>query len=353
MTLTRHVVRSDLLAGVLAVALVIAGYALAIVASGAPQAYDADDYLAEASSFVDGSPLLIWAHNYAYPAFLALVKIAGLGDRLGVALVQTSLLYAAALAAAISISRSTHASVSVAMIPLAAVALVPASAWSGYTLSEGLAAPVLLLVFGLTILVTFRVLDLLSGTNRTTLILVMLLGLFAGLAWMTRPALLWIPAATGLIVVGLSAYVAWRGDRWSLITPVVFVIALVLAVLPQLGLGDPFKLDLARGQAGGGALYFRYATSLSDCGPFASLFFSPLAYSLVEPEAAGALTPDNLQWRLTAMVAHVVSGWDARPSPTYMERFADRRWLVVSAFSGFAIMAGLTAAAILLRRSGR
>ena len=157
MASTLHVPSIERLAGALAVVLVVAGYALAVAASNAPQCCDASAYQDEARSIVSGDPQLLAGHNYAYGAFLALLQVVGLGERLGVTLAQTTLLYAAALATAVSISRSTHASVSVAMVPLAAVALVPASAWSGYTLSEGLAAPVLLLVFGLVIGITFRV----------------------------------------------------------------------------------------------------------------------------------------------------------------------------------------------------
>ena len=151
MASTLHGSKVQWLAGALAVVLVAAGYALAVAASSAPQCCDAIAYQEEARTIVGGEPQLLWVHNYAYAAFLALLHVVGLAERLGVALAQTTLLYAAVLATAVSISRSTHASVSVAMVPLAAVALVPASAWSGYTLSEGLAAPVLLLVFGLVI----------------------------------------------------------------------------------------------------------------------------------------------------------------------------------------------------------
>ena len=174
------------MAGAFVVLLVVAGYVLAVTTSNAPQCCDAISYQDEARSMVGGAPLLNWAHNYAYASFLALLQIVGLGDRLGVTLVQTTLLYAAVLATSVSISKSTHASVSVAMVPLAAVALVPASAWSGYTLSEGLAAPVILLVLGLVIIVTYRVMRAPASTDRVTWALVLALGLLSGMAWMIR-----------------------------------------------------------------------------------------------------------------------------------------------------------------------
>ena len=150
------------------------------------------------------------------------------------------------------------------------------------------------------------------------------LGLLSGMAWMVRPGLLWIPLATGMIVLGLGTVAAWRSDRRALLFPVVFAVALGLAAVPQLSMGEPFKFGLARLQAGLGDLYFRYATDVTGCGPVA-LYFSPLADEAMAPEAAGGLAPDSVQWQITVAIAHVVSGWDARPSPTYIESFADRR----------------------------
>ena len=51
-----QLLRSDRLTGALAVALTIAGFALAIAVSSAPQAYDADTYLEEATNLVVGAP---------------------------------------------------------------------------------------------------------------------------------------------------------------------------------------------------------------------------------------------------------------------------------------------------------
>ena len=119
-------------------------------------------------------------------------------------------------------------------------------------------------------------------------------------------------------MLGLGAYGAWRHNRRSLLFPVAFAVAVGVATVPQIPLSDPFKFELARLQAGLGDLYFRYATDVTGCGP-APLSFSPLADEAIAPEAAGKLAPKNALWRITAAVAHVVSGWDARPSPTYMD----------------------------------
>ena len=332
------------LSSAIVVILVLAGYALAMVASGAPQCCDAMAYQDEARSIVAGAPQILWVHNYAYAAFLALLQVVGLGDRVGLMFVQTTLLYVAVFAAALAISRSTHASIPVAMLPLAAVALVPASAWSGYTLSEGLAAPVLLLVFGLVVSVTFRVMSAGWQLDRTTTALAFALGLLSGVAWMVRPALVWIPVVTGMIVIGLCVSVAWRRNLRALAIPFVMAAATLVAMAPQLTLSDPLKLDLARGQAGGGSVNFRYATDVTSCGS-PMLVFSPLTEEGVDLSTAVTLAPDNTQWRVTAAVAHVISGRDARPSPTYIDSYADRKWLVLSASSGFAVMGFVTAAA--------
>jgi hypothetical protein len=343
--------RGSFLASAIVAILVLVGYALAIAASSAPQCCDAMAYQDEARSIVAGTPQLLWVHNYGYAAFLALLQVAGLGDRVGVMIAQTTLLYVAVFATALAISRSTHASVPVAMVPLAAVALVPASAWSGYTLSEGLAAPVLMLVFGLTILATFRLLSAGWQLDRSSIGLAFALGFLGGMAWMIRPALVWIPMVTGIIVIGLSVSAARRRSLSALAIPAVMAAATLMVVAPQLALSDPFKLDLARGQAGGGGVNFRYATDVTSCGP-PMLVFSPLTEEGVDLPTALTLAPDDIEWRLTAAVAHVVSGWDARPSPTYIDSYADRKWLVLSAASGFAIMGCVTAIAILWRRRG-
>ena len=126
--------------------------------------------------------------------------------------------------------------------------------------------------------------------------------------------------------------------------------AVGLAAAPHVSLGDPFKIDLARAQAGWAELYYRYTTDLSGCGPL-PLHFSPLADGYVDPVAASNLAaPDDVGWRTTTAIAHVVTGWDARPSPTYLISYSDRRWVIPGAVSGFAIVGALAAGAIVWRR---
>ncbi len=339
----------EYLARAVVAVLVVAGFVLAATTSSAPQCCDAVAYQLEADSIVRGDPDILYVHNYAYAAFLALLQIVGLGGRLEIALVQTALLYLSVLAAAVSISRSTHASVAVAMVPLAAVALIPAAAWNGYTMSEGLAVPVLFVVLALVVAVAFRTMRASTSSDRVTWVLVAALGLASGLAWMARPALAWIPVVAGLLVLGLGAIVAWRSRRLALLFPVVFAAAVGLVALPQLVVGELFQFENARDQQDRGQLYFRYGTDVTGCGS-EPLFFSPLEQSYVGPDDALEIAPDNAQWRLTVAVNHIITGWDARPSPTYMDAYADRKWLVVTAFSGFALAAAVTAMAILWRR---
>jgi hypothetical protein len=141
------------------------GVVLGVQATGSPQAYDADDYAREALQMASGDgSWLAFAHNYLYPAFLALLHALGLwssGDsagRLAVGLVQLTLLYSASLVLMAVLSRCLHMRrVSVAVV-VAAMAIVPAAAASGYWVSEAVAIPVLLMVIALWVLTCYRVL---------------------------------------------------------------------------------------------------------------------------------------------------------------------------------------------------
>jgi len=170
------------------------------------------------------------------------------------------------------------------------------------------------------------------------------------LAWMVRPGLIWVPVAMGLILVVLCVYLAWQGHRHALLLPVGFVGAVMLVALPQFQYGDPLKADLAELQRSHAPLVYRYATALTEAGP-AGLVFSPVPQGEQwDPAITARRASASRAWRLTAIVAHVVSGWDARPSPSYVYADTGNRWLIVSAFSGFLIVGVLCAALMVWRR---
>jgi hypothetical protein len=176
------------------------------------------------------------------------------------------------------------------------------------------------------------------------------LGLVAGFAWMVRPAFVWIPATIGYLTLGASIPLGWRGSRRALLLPLAFVGGLLLAVLPQSSLGgDPIKLELARAQSGWSQVVWRYGTNLSDCGPVA-LVFSPLTDDREDTFSDKLTIPTTVPWRLATLTAHVVSGWDARPSPTYITDLRNGPWLLVTGVSGFFIL-GPALAAVALWRS--
>jgi hypothetical protein len=330
-------------AWVASIALVALGVFLGIAAAGSPQCCDADAYWDEAYWSTTGGWSSGWlgpVHNYGYPVFIALLRDIRPVARLGVAIAQLALLYVAAIALALSLARSTRSSFPTAMAWVSAIALLPAAAWSGYYLSEALAAPVLLLMLALGIAAC---LGPTSGAFRLGAIAA--LGLVSGFAWMVRPALIWVPAVLGSLVLGACLIVGWRGSRRALLLPLAFAGGLFLAVLPQWTLGgNILKTDLARQQSGTSDVVWRYGTNLSDCGPM-PLVFSPLTDDVGEVLSGTLAVPDTISWRMTAVAAHLISGWDALPSPTYITSLRDGRWGLVTGLSGFFILGPVLAAA--------
>ena len=335
------------LVGAVAILLIGVGFALALEASDSPQCCDANAYAAAAQSFVDGTPELLSVHNYGYPAFLAILDVVGLDTPHRIAFAQTSLLYLTALLVAYVIARYTSSSFGIAAVWLVAVALLPAAAWSGLIFSESLAVPVLLLVLALGLATVFE--SLRKGTN---LGVALGLGVCSSFAWMVRPGLVWVPAAMGLVVVVLGAHLMWRGVRRSWLIPIAFGAAAILTVVPQLQLGDPLKSDLAAYQSTAGLQVFRYATEMTGDGPI-GMVFSPLPAGAELDPAIAERTSTSRVWRVTAMVSHLVTGWDARPSPNYVYARTGNRWIVVTATSGFFIAGVLAVAWLVWERRRR
>src|SRR5207253_687355 len=108
-------------------------------------------------------------------------------------------------------------------------------------------------------------------------------------------------------------------------------------------------LSLARLQRGVAPAIFRYATNLSGCGDPA-MVFSLLTSDLSRVVDGTIQAPQSIVWRFRAVAAHVVSGWDARPSPTYVTVLSNWPWLVVTLLSGFVMLAPFKLAANERRR---
>jgi hypothetical protein len=216
------------------------------------------------------------------------------------------------------------------------VALLPAAAWSGYWLTEAIMAPVTLVLIGCWLL--FAV--------RPTPLLAIAVGALSGLAWMSRAAFVWVPpvAAAGIAVALLREPSKLR--RVSSVA--LFVVGVVCAVLPQ-WLKDPsvdgvVHLSNASYNSRKAPAILRAATNLSGCGNLA-MVFSPLTSQLDSIDAGTVRAPESINWRATVGVAHIVSGWDARPSPTYGTRLSQWPWLLVTLVSGLVILAPFKLAA--------
>jgi hypothetical protein len=349
---------------------IVLGVALGLMATGSRQAFDTHTYAGQALelAFGNGSWLTSGAHNYLYPGFLAVLHALGLwnagddlavggGGRLAVGVAQVALLYLAVFTLMAILSRCLRIRFVTVGIVVCGIAILPAAAWSGYWLSESVAAPMLLLVIALWVLTCYRV--FLRPDAMSTITIVFILGLASGSAWMTRPALIWVPAVVGflagmVILASMLLLRTWRRDLGKSPPSVLramslvgaFLVGAVLALVPQLAFDNSvdhlLRLKLAGGQAQLSSNIWRYATNLSSCGP-AGLVFSPLppgTAPLAHGHNAAAGSP---MWGLTAMAAHLVSGWDPLPSPTYATSLTMMPWVLVTMVSGFVCAAPLFA----------
>ena len=366
--------RTALLWSLLAIE-IVAGVFLGLQSTNQPQEFDPRAYAAEALSVSagDGSWLGASMHNYLYPAFLSLLHSLGLwssfdpapnAGRFAVSVVQIALLYMAALFLTLVLSRCLRMRFVTAGVVVCAIAIIPAAAWSGFWLSESLAVPVLLVIIALWVWTCYRL--LLRPGSVSTMAIICALGLASGSAWMARPALIWVPVGiallTGLLIVASTLLLRMRNRDLGLPLPsysraivlfAVLLIGVALSLVPQLALdgniSHAFKLDLAGGQVQGSLIEWRYATNLTGytthlpgCGP-AGVVFSPLT-SDVGPMLTGQVRiPDSPLWTMSAMVAHLVSGWDPLPSPTYMSSWSVFPWILVTLVSGFVFAGPLLA----------
>jgi hypothetical protein len=312
---------------------ICAGIALALAASSAPQCCDSTGYHEEGKALLAGGWTGGWLydkHSYLYGAFHGLMIAAGAGGRVPVAIVQVALLYASVGFLTWSITRMFRTRFVPTLAGLSLVALLPAAAWSGYWLTEAIAAPLILALISSWLLFAMR-----PGPLGAFAV-----GIFSTMTWMSRPAFLWLPplAAIGVLV-------ALRREplqRRRLSSVAVFLIAFAAVGLPQWRITpsvDRFlHLWIGRFGVWKAPAVFRYATNLSGCGAPA-MVFSPLTSELEPIENGTVRAPRSISWSMTAGVAHIVSGWDARPSPTYATVLSQWPWLAVTLLSGFVILA--------------
>jgi len=357
------------------VAEISVGVFLGIQSTGRPQEFDPRTYAAEALavSSGNGSWLATSAHNYLYPTFLSLLHSVGfwnafnpapIDGRFEVGAIQIALLYAAAIFLTAVLSRCLRVRFVAAGVVVCAIAIIPAAAWSGYWLSEAVAAPMILVIIALWVWTCYRL--FLRPGSVSTMAIIFALGLASGSAWMARPALIWVPVGiallTGLLIAASTLLLRVRNRDlglplpsypWAIVLFAVLLIGVALSVVPQLALdgniSHALKLDLAGGQAQWSSIVWRYSTNVTGyltnqpvCGP-AGVVFSPLT-SDVAPVLNGTIRiPGSPLWTMSTTVAHLVSGWDPLPSPTFMYSWTVFPWILVTLVSGFVVAGPLLA----------
>jgi hypothetical protein len=341
----RNVKASNIGAAVLSALFVCAGVGLALHAASAPQCCDAEGYHLEgqalAASGWSGDWLATWKHNYLYPGLHGAMIAAGAGDRLSIVIVQLALLYGSVVFLALAVARAFQRRFAPTLAGLSLVALLPAAAWSGYWLTEAITTPVTLVLIGCWLMFATRPRPLLATV----------IGMLSGLAWMSRAAFVWVPpfAATGIV----AALRQEPSQRRRLSSAALFLIGVVAVVLPQWlkasNVDGLLHLSNAQYNSRKAPAIFRAATDMSGCGEQA-MVFSPLTSQLGPIDSGTVQAPRSISWTVTVTVAHIVSGWDARPSPTYATKLSQWPWVAVTLLSGFVFLAPLKLAADERRR---
>lgn len=315
-----------------------------------PQCCDADLYLSEAtnikgSGFLpqSGTPWLSSFHNYMYPSFLFLARSIGLTSRTSISTLQFALIFAAC----VFISIRLYKALGLSAIQLTSITLLaaffPILAFSGYLLTESLASAFLILWFGLWLELALK-----KFSNFQHYLLVFITSLVSGIIWMTRPSLMWVPLANIICVFAWELKV-----RTSIPSRIMHAIgsalvtlsAVVIVALPQYLitrnsrsiLNGVLHLDDWATNRAFESSVLRYVTNMSGCGPL-QLIFSP--YGQTSEALAPAHYNSSPIYRLIGFVARWCSGWDAVPSPlTYVDHLSIFPWILLSALSGFLIVA--------------
>lgn len=315
-----------------------------------PQCCDADLYLSEASNIKatgflpqSSTSWLSSFHNYMYPSFLLLAKSIGLTSRTSISMLQFALIFAAC----ILISIRLYKVLGLSAIQLTSITLVaaffPILAFSGYLLTESLASAFLILWVGLWLELSLK-----KFSKLRRYILIFTTSFVAGIIWMTRPSLMWVPLANiiCIVVLELARHNSIRSRIGHAAGSIFATLsALVLVALPQYLitrdsrpiLNGVFHLDDWATSRTFESSVFRYVTNISGCGPV-QLIFSPYG------QDAEALSPAHYNsspiYRLIGFLARWCSGWDAVPSPlTYVYHLSIFPWIMLSATSGFLIVA--------------
>jgi hypothetical protein len=314
-----------------------------------PQCCDAYLYLQEASnlnrtgfipSIGEESWLSIY-HNYLYPLFLFFLDFVNIDSRILIGLVQFSLIIFANFFTSYRLNTVIGFPIRAIFSLLLIGNTLAVYSYSGFFLTEAIASALITFWFGLLIELLIRLFR-----GGPSILLFVGITFVSGAAWMTRPALIWVPIAT----LGISIFASLVVNRLSLIwlkltfnQIFLWILVTVIVAMPQWlvsmnnrGLSSGvFKLGEWRWHETFVKSSYRYLTNLSGCGPVAFVF-SPYTQTFEEmwpPKFHGGPI-----FSFNDFVATFVSGWDAVPSPlAYVNQLSIFPWVLLTMTSGFLI----------------
>jgi len=313
------------------------------------QCCDADSYIQESIDiskvgFIPGIGESSWLsinHNYLYSIFIHSLNAIGLSTRFEIGIVQLTLILFANLAVSYRFSKVFVFEWNRAFSILLIGNLLAVYSYSGFTLTEALATVFITAWIAL-------IFEFLAETFRGnySFKLFVVLNFSAGAAWMTRPALIWIPMVTVAIgvssqLVALKPYLQKFLSAFRLLITSISVLSIV--ALPQLLItknnqgfvSGVFKLGVWQWHHVLEVTSYRYITNLSGCGPVA-LIFSP--YTQTFEGVWPAKFHSALNYSILDFISSFVSGWDAVPSPlVYINHLSIFPWILLTLVSGFLI----------------
>jgi hypothetical protein len=314
-----------------------------------PQCCDADSYISEANGIskigfipdVGEDSWLSMYHNYLYPSFLHFLNFLGITTRWQIGFTQFTAILLANFFVSYRLKRAIGIPIKFGFSFILAGNLLAVYAYSGFFLTEAIAAVFITMWSGLMLEMLIR-----RNRSESTKILFVLVSFLAGAAWMTRPALIWVPIATLLIsmfdlsigygsVLDKLKTILFQVSSWFIII-VCFATPQWLVSMNNRGLASGvFKLGEWEWHQTFEATAYRYLTNVSDCGPIA-LVFSPFTQTY-----EGMWPPkyrDTFIFKFNDLIATFVSGWDAVPSPlAYVNELSVFPWIFLTMVSGFLI----------------
>jgi hypothetical protein len=319
---------------------------------------DANSYLSESSNllannFDYANNWLSSAHNYLYPTFLALLNHLGIVSREGIAISQGLLLAAGVLFLCKVIAKKYGGNWRLISFPISTLMCFFSYGYSGFILTEALVLPLTLFLVSFIVIGKPEVKKQKKGGRTKSIYFVQssqsIILFFSTLLWLTRPGLIWIFFCGFLWTI--TAQLRKRSSLHTFskraITATISLILVFILTIPQYlsieknpgsKFTNFFKLNLNSLQVNSSKQIMRYATNLSECGSPAMYFKNPKF-----PDFSWSFSGifGNLIARLSNLSMHLISGWDALPSITYIQKLSYFPYVFLTLLSGFYIVATL------------